>query len=54
MAKYEITLKNDVDDANTDIINTSNGYLAAIEYALDSHYDEEERVFEIICKRIED
>lgn len=54
MAKYKVTLKNDVGDSNIIYINTEDGYLKAIEWALDSHYDEEDKIYEITCQRVEE
>ena len=54
MAKYKVTFKNDVGDLYTDIILTDEGYINAIELALDSYYDTEDRIFEITCERIEE
>ena len=50
--KYEIILKNDVGDVNEIIVLTDFGYESALTAALDSHYDDESEVYEIIIKRV--
>ena len=52
MMKYKVILKNDVGDANEIVMNTAFGYKTALTTALDSHYDDESEVCEIIIKRI--
>lgn len=52
--KYEITLKNDFGEPNEIIVNTSRGYESALAAALDSHYDNESEVYEIIIRKVED
>ena len=52
--KYEVTLKNDFGDPNELIVNTSYGYVSALVNALDSHYDDESEVYEIIIRKVED
>ena len=51
--KYEVVLKNDVGDINEIIVRTNFGYKSALIAALDSHYDDESEVCEIIIKRVE-
>lgn len=50
--KYEITLKNDFGEPNEIIVNTSHGYESALTAALDSHYDNESEVYEIIIRKV--
>ena len=52
--KYEITLKNDFGEPNEIIVNTSHGYESALTAALDSHYDNESEVCEIVIRKVED
>jgi hypothetical protein len=51
--KYEVTLKNDFDDIHEIVVRTNLGYKSALIAALDSHYDDESEVCEIIIKRVE-
>ena len=51
--KYEIMLKNDCGDINEIVVLTGFGYKSALIAALDSHYDDESEVCEIIIKRVE-
>ena len=53
MNKYEIILKNDFGDTNEIVVLTNFGYKSALISALDSHYDDESEVCEIIIKRVE-
>lgn len=52
--KYEVVLKNDVGDINEIVVRTNFGYKSALIAALDSHYDDESEVYEVIIKRVED
>ena len=51
--KYEIMSKNDCGDINEIVVLTDFGYKSALIAALDSHYDDESEVCEIIIKRVE-
>lgn len=50
--KYEVVLKNEFGDANEIVVHTALGYESALTAALDSHYDYESEVCEIIIKRV--
>ena len=52
--KYEVILKNDFGDPNEIVVHTAFGYKSALTAALDSHYDDESEVCEIIIKRVEE
>ena len=49
--KYEVTLKNDFGEPNEIIVNTTKGFQNALAAALDSHYDDESEVYEIIIRK---
>ena len=52
--KYEVSLYNDFGEPNIIVVNTAKGsYLEAIRAEIDSHYDNEEDIFEIRVKRID-
>ena len=51
--KYEVSLSNDFGEPNIITVHTAlGGFARAIELALDSHYDDEDEVVEIRCKKI--
>lgn len=52
--KYEVTLKNDFGEPNEIVVNTPCGYESALTAALDSHYDDESEIYEIIIRKMED
>lgn len=52
--KYEVTLKNDFGEPNEICVHTTKGFKNALAAALDSHYDDESEVYEIIIRKVED
>lgn len=51
--KYEVSLSDGFGEPNVIVVNTAlGGFTRAIEMALDSHYDDEDEVVEIRCKKI--
>lgn len=50
--KYEVSLSDGFGEPNVVVVNTAGGFTRAIEMALDSHYDDEDEVIEIRCKKI--
>lgn len=50
--KYEVSLSNGFGEPNIITVNTAGGFTRAIEMALGSHYDDEDEVVEIICKKV--
>lgn len=51
--KYEVTIKNDFGEPNEMFVNTPYGYESALTNALDSHYDDESEIIEIIIRKVE-
>ena len=53
--KYEVSISDGFGDPNIIIVNTaSGGFVRAVEIALDSHYDDEDKVLEITCRRVKE
>lgn len=51
--KYEVRISNGFGDPDVIIVNTAlGGFTKAVEMALDSHYDDEDEVVEIKCRKI--
>lgn len=51
--KYEVSLSDGFGEPNVIVVHTAlGGFTRAIETALDSHYDDEDEVVEIRCKKI--
>lgn len=52
--KYEVSLSDGFGEPNVIVVNTTRSFARAIEIAIDSHYDDEDEVVEITCRRVED
>ena len=52
--KYEVGISDGFGDPNVIVINTTSGFVRAIEMALDSHYDDEDEVVEVTCRRVKE
>ena len=53
--KYEVSISNGFGDPNVIIVNAaSGGFVRVVEMALDSHYDDEDEVVEITCRRVKE
>ena len=53
--KYEVSISDGFGDPNVITVNTaSDSFVRAVELALDSHYDDEDEVLKINCRRIKE
>ena len=52
--KYEVSISDGFGDPNVITVNTASGFVRAVEMALDSHYDDEDEVLEITCRRVKE
>lgn len=52
--KYEVRISNGFGDPNVTIVNTPSGFVRAVEIALHSHYDDEDEVSVITCRRVKE
>ena len=53
--KYEVSLSDGFGEPNVIIVNTTrDSFARAVELALDSHYDNEDEVVEITCRKVEE
>ena len=52
--KYEVRISNGFGDPDVIIVHTTSGFARAVEVALDSHYDDEDEVSVITCRRVKE
>ena len=52
--KYEVRISDGFGDPDVTIVNTPSGFVRAVQMALDSHYNEEDKVSVITCRRVKE